>query len=87
MTKITLELNLNKKKLDLLEQLEQNTGEKKEVFLKELLNNETTWQDLADFNYIEEAKRDPNNISLTHEEATAYLNNLYLNKKSHDVRS
>jgi hypothetical protein len=42
MTTINLELNLNKKKLDLLEKLEKNTGEKRNVFLTEILNGETT---------------------------------------------
>jgi predicted DNA-binding protein len=70
----------------LLEQLEKNTGQKKEVFLNELLNNETTWKDLEDFNYIEEAKKDPNNISLTHEEAIIYLRNLRLHKRLHGVQ-
>jgi hypothetical protein len=39
---ITINLNLNQERLSLLEQLEKNTGQKKEVFLNELLNNETT---------------------------------------------
>ncbi|WNE40388.1 MAG: hypothetical protein GBAus27B_000455 [Mycoplasmataceae bacterium] len=83
---ITVNLNLNQEKLSLLEQLEANTGEKKEVFLNEIVNGNSTWKDLEDFNYIEEAKKDPNNISLTDEEATIYLRNLRLHKRLHGVQ-
>lgn len=83
---ITINLNLNQERLSLLEQLEKNTGQKKELFLNEIINGGTTWKDLEDFNYIQEAKKDPNNISLTHEEATIYLKNLRLHKRLHGVQ-
>ena len=86
MVTLNLEINLNKKKLALLEQLEKNTGEKKDIFLNEIVNGETTWKDLEDFNYVEEAKKDPENISLTHKEAIIYLRNLRLHKQSRDAQ-
>ncbi|MDR1670427.1 MAG: hypothetical protein LBR43_01705 [Spiroplasmataceae bacterium] len=84
MTTINLELNLNKKKLDLLEKLEKNTGEKRNVFLTEILNGETTWEDLVDFNYVLEWEKQPNKQLLSGKEADEYLDNLFLTNPNHN---
>jgi hypothetical protein len=67
-----------------LEKLEKNTGEKRNVFLTEILNGETTWEDLVDFNYVLEWEKQPNKQLLSGKEADEYLDNLFLTNPNHN---
>jgi len=77
-------INLNPKKIELLDYLEKETKLTKESYLNDLLNGKSEWIDYEDLRYCLEEEKKPNRKFLSGKEAIDYLRNLYLtNPKNH----
>lgn len=76
-------INLNPKKIKLLEYLEKETEISRESYINDLLNEKSDWEDYKDIKSFIEWEKEPNKVFLNKKESDEYLNNLFLTNSHH----